>query len=90
MIVKGTDNGTTSDFDGNYSIRATSGDVLVFSYIGFLSGEVTVGSSDTINISLSQDAQALEEVIVTGFGNVSKQSFAGSAKVVAGENISQK
>jgi len=90
VIVKGTDNGTTSDFDGNYSIRATSGDVLVFSYIGFLSGEVTVGSSDTINISLSQDAQALEEVIVTGFGNVSKQSFAGSAKVVAGENISQK
>ncbi len=90
VVVVGTTNGTQSDFDGLYSISVAQGATLRFSYIGQKTQDVVVGASNTINVEMSEDAQALEEVIVTGFGNVSKTSFAGSAKVVAGENISNK
>lgn len=90
VLVVGTTTGTQSDFDGLYSISVAQGATLRFSYIGQKTQDVVVGSSSTIDVQLAEDAQALEEVIVTGFGNVSKTSFAGSAKVVAGENISNK
>jgi TonB-linked SusC/RagA family outer membrane protein len=90
VLVVGTTTGTQSDFDGLYSISVAQGATLRFSYIGQKTQDVVVGSSNTVNVQLAEDAQALEEVIVTGFGNVSKTSFAGSAKVVAGENISNK
>ncbi len=90
VLVVGTTTGTQSDFDGLYSISVAQGATLRFSYIGQKTQDVVVGSSNTIDVQLAEDAQALEEVIVTGFGNVSKTSFAGSAKVVAGENISNK
>ncbi|HAQ52826.1 MAG TPA: SusC/RagA family TonB-linked outer membrane protein, partial [Flavobacteriaceae bacterium] len=90
VLVVGTTTGTQSDFDGLYSISVAQGATLRFSYIGQKTQDVVVGSSNTIDVQLAEDAQALEEVIVTGFGNVSKTSFAGSAKVVSGENISNK
>ncbi|MDA1143984.1 MAG: SusC/RagA family TonB-linked outer membrane protein [Bacteroidetes bacterium] len=90
VLVVGTTTGTQSDFDGLYSISVAQGGTLRFSFIGQKTKDVVVGSSSTIDVQLVEDAQALEEVIVTGFGNVSKTSFAGSAKVVSGENISNK
>lgn len=90
ILVKGTTTGTQTGFDGDYSIKANVGQVLVFTYVGQKTVERTVGTSNTINVQMEEDAQALEEVVVTGFGNVSKTTFAGSAKVVAGENISKK
>jgi TonB-linked SusC/RagA family outer membrane protein len=90
VLVVGTTKGAQSDFDGLYSISVAQGATLRFSYIGQKTQDVVVGSSNTVNVQLAEDAQALEEVIVTGFGNVSKNSFAGSAKVVSGENISNK
>ncbi|WP_339333051.1 MULTISPECIES: carboxypeptidase-like regulatory domain-containing protein, partial [unclassified Croceitalea] len=60
ILVKGTITGTQSDFDGNYAIQASSGDVLVFSYIGQKTVEITVGASNTINVQMEEDAQALE------------------------------
>jgi TonB-linked SusC/RagA family outer membrane protein len=90
VLVKGTTSGTSSDFDGKYSISADTGATLVFSFIGYSTQQITVGSSSTINVILAEDSESLEEVVVTGFGNVSKTSFAGSAKVVAGEIISNK
>ncbi len=90
VLVVGTTTGTQSDFDGLYTISVAQGATLRFSYIGQRTQDVVVGASNTINVQMAEDAQALEEVIVTGFGNVSKTSFAGSAKVVAGENISNK
>ena len=90
VLVVGTTTGAQSDFDGLYSISVAQGATLRFSYIGQKTQDVVVGSSNTVNVQLAEDAQALEEVIVTGFGNVSKTSFAGSAKVVSGENISNK
>ena len=69
IIVVGTSNGTQTDFDGNYSISASTGQVLRFSYIGQKTVERTIGASTTINIQMEEDAQALEEVIVTGQGS---------------------
>jgi len=65
--VKGTNDGTASDFDGNYEINASQGDVLVFSFIGFANQEVTVTGS-TLNVSLEEDSNELDEVVVTAFG----------------------
>jgi TonB-linked SusC/RagA family outer membrane protein len=90
IVVKGTGNGTTSDFDGNYSISASTGDVLVVSYIGYVAKEVSVGSSDNINVRLEQDAQALEEVVVSALGVTREKKALGySQQTVQGENLVQ-
>lgn len=68
VLVKGTSSGTSTDFDGKYSIKVNSGDVLVFSFVGYATQEITVGSSSSINLSLEEDAESLEEVVVTALG----------------------
>ncbi len=65
--VKGTTEGTASDFDGNYEIEAAQGDVLIFSFIGFANQEVTISGS-TLNVTLEEDSNELDEVVVTAFG----------------------
>lgn len=70
IIVKGTSNGTTTDFNGNYEIVVASDAVLVFSYIGYQTKEVEVGDNKTINVTIEEDAQALETVVVKGFADV--------------------
>ncbi|RZP10496.1 MAG: SusC/RagA family TonB-linked outer membrane protein, partial [Flavobacteriales bacterium] len=67
IVEKGTSNGVTSDFDGNYSIEASEGSILVFSFVGYTSQEITVGSDDTINVSLESGTE-LEEVVLTALG----------------------
>jgi TonB-linked SusC/RagA family outer membrane protein len=67
VLVEGTQNGVSTDFDGNYSIDASSGDTLVFSFVGYTSQSVVVGSSATVNVSLQPD-NALSEVVVTALG----------------------
>lgn len=90
VVVKGTSNGTTADFDGNYSISANQGDTLTFSFIGYVATDVRVGSSDTINVSLKQDAQALEEVVVSAFGVTrAKKALGYSQQTVQGEALVQ-
>lgn len=68
ILVKGTSKGTTTDFDGNYSIMADTGDVLMFSYIGFVTQEIEVGDQQTIDVVLKENVAALEEVVVVGYG----------------------
>lgn len=68
VLIKGTSIGTQTDFDGNYTIEAQQGDVLVFSFVGMESREVTVGNQDTIDVSLTTDSAQLEEVVVTAQG----------------------
>ncbi len=68
ILVKGTTTGTQSDFDGNYLINASVGDVLVYSYLGQKTTERTIGSSDTIDVQMDLDTQELQEVVVTAFG----------------------
>ncbi len=68
VLVQGTTTGSQTDFDGNYSIEAESGNVLVFSFLGMKTQSVTVGASNTINVSLQEDAEQLGEVVVTALG----------------------
>ncbi len=77
IVVGGTNIGTTTDFDGNYSISASSGQVLRFSYIGMKAKDVTVGSETTVNVVLEEDSTQLDEVVVTAFGVEQKQKSLG-------------
>ncbi|MCX2678472.1 SusC/RagA family TonB-linked outer membrane protein [Galbibacter sp. EGI 63066] len=90
VVVKGTTNGTQTDFDGNYSIKANAGDILVFSFVGQKTEERTIGASSTIDISLAQDAQALDEVVVTGLGiKREKKALGYSQQSVGGDQLVQ-
>lgn len=66
VVIKGTTKGTVSDAEGNYSIEADGGQTLTFSFVGYTSKEVAINSKSTINVSLAEDAAALDEVVVTG------------------------
>ena len=88
VIVKGTNTGTQTDFDGNYSLKASTGAVLQFSFMGMNSVEKTVGSSNVINVILSESAESLEEVVVTGFGRkVEKRSATFAVQQVGGDEM---
>ncbi len=86
VMVKGSNAGTTTDFDGNYTIAATTGDVLVFSYIGYLTQEVTYTGS-AINVILAEDAQQLDEVVVTGYTGQRRSSISGAVAQVNVQNM---
>ena len=93
VVIEGTQKGTTTDFDGKYSIEAKSEDVLVFSFIGMITKKVTVTGSTTgnivINIVMESDTQVLEDVVVTALGITKKQKALGYAvQKVEGEDIS--
>ena len=64
VIVKGTPNGTTTDFDGNFNIEVKMGDVLVFSFVSFLTQEITYNGQTSLTITLKEDATQLDEVVV--------------------------
>ncbi|MRI00100.1 SusC/RagA family TonB-linked outer membrane protein [Kriegella sp. EG-1] len=78
IVVKGTTNGTQSDFDGNYSIEASPEDVLVISYIGYATQSITIGNQTSINTQLVLDQQQLDEVVVIGYGTVKKSDVTGA------------
>lgn len=89
VIEKGTSNGAQTDFEGNYSISVAPGDVLTFSYLGFKSQDITVGSSDVYNITMAVDAASLEEVVVTGYVTQKKSDVTGSLVEVDEETLSE-
>ena len=79
VLVKGTTNGTMTDYDGNWSLsNLKQGAVLVFSSIGYASQEVTVGSQRTINVQLKDDSAFLDEVVVVGYGTARKKDVSGA------------
>ena len=78
IVVKGKSLGTTSDFDGKYSILANKGDILVFSYIGYTNTEITVNSQTVIDVVLAENAGVLDEVVVTGYGKQSRAKLTTS------------
>ncbi|MGB3146001.1 MAG: TonB-dependent receptor, partial [Maribacter sp.] len=88
VLVKGTTTGTVTDFDGNYQISVETGDVLSFSYLGFLPKEVTYSGQESINITLEEDAALLDEVVVVGYGkSVKKEDLTGAVSVVGLKDI---
>jgi TonB-linked SusC/RagA family outer membrane protein len=85
VTVKGTSSGTETDFDGKYSIKASNGDVLIFSYVGYKNVEKTVRSSNTINISMAEDANVLDEIVVTGVARGTSTKKLGFSLAKVGE-----
>mgnify|MGYP003635438858 CR=1 FL=1 len=79
IIVKGTKNGTQTDFDGKYTIKAAYGATLVYSYIGYKSEEITVQDKELILVHLKEDAQALDEVVIVGYGVTSRTHYMKSS-----------
>ncbi len=89
IVEKGTVNGTTTDFDGNYSISVAADAVLVFSYIGYESKEVAVNGQTSINVTLAVDAQSLDEVVIVGFGSQAKVDVTGAIAQIKQQEIKQ-
>ncbi len=88
IILKGTTNGTTSDFDGNYTLSDVSNeDVIVFSYVGYKSQEITIGDRTSIDVVLIEDAAALDEVVIVGYGTSNKRELTGAVSIVKGEAL---
>jgi TonB-linked SusC/RagA family outer membrane protein len=87
VVVEGTSTGVSTDFDGNYSIDASQGDVLVFSYVGYQSQSVSVGASSTVDVSLEPDS-LLDEVVVTALGLTrAKKSLGYSVSEISSEQV---
>ena len=87
VLVKGTTNGTQTDFDGNFTIDAPSDATLVISYIGYKSVEVRVDNQTTIDVTLQEDASKLDEVVVTGYGSQAKKDLTGAVSVVDTDDL---
>lgn len=90
VLVRGTTNGTQTDFDGNYTISVAKGDVLVFSYIGMKSQLITVADKTNIDVVLQSDAQALNEVVVVGFGTQRRADLTGSVGSIGASEIQKR
>lgn len=91
ILVKGTNRGTVTDFDGTYSITVEDGaSVLVFSYTGYVPQEVTVGTRTIIDVVLPVDVQALEEIVVVGYGTQKKSTLVGSVAQIGSEQINDR
>ncbi|CAN0590953.1 unnamed protein product, partial [Ectocarpus sp. 12 AP-2014] len=87
VVVVGTTNGSQTDFDGNYAINVNQGEKLRFSYLGQKTVTMSVGASNTINVQLEEDAEALEEVVVVGYGSRSKELSTSAISTVSTEKI---
>ncbi|WP_460189148.1 SusC/RagA family TonB-linked outer membrane protein [Urechidicola sp. KH5] len=88
VIVMGTTTGTETDFDGNYAIEASEGDVLQFSFVGMANQEITVGASSSINVIMESD-NVLDEVVVVAFGSKKKEELTSAVAVVTGEELTK-
>ncbi|PKD21669.1 SusC/RagA family TonB-linked outer membrane protein [Salegentibacter salinarum] len=87
ILIQGTNQGTSTDFDGNYEITAAPNSVLVFSYMGFTTKEVPVNGQSELNISMEVDSSELDEVIVVGYGTQRRTLVTGANVQVDGDDI---
>ena len=87
VLEKGTTNGTQTDFDGNYTLSVGEDAVLVVSYIGYKTQEVSVNGRSTINFTLEEDAEALEEVVIIGYGTTTVKDATGSVSAVTSDDF---
>ena len=89
VIVKGTSQGTASDFDGNFSVTVNTGDVIEFSSVGYLTQVITYSEQSSINVSLAEDTAQLDEVVIIGYGSVKKEDLTGSVDVVTSKEFNK-
>jgi len=89
VVVKGTLTGTITGVNGEYSLMAKPGDVLVFTFIGYLPQEVAVGEGNVVNVAMRTDVQALDEIVVIGYGTVKKSDATGSVSAVSSKDFNK-
>jgi len=90
ILVKNESRGTTTDFDGNFVIEdINTGDVLQFSFVGFLTREITITNQKTLSVQLQNDSQSLDEVLVIGYGTQTKKEITGAVSVVSSKTIEE-
>ena len=87
VLVKGTTNGTITDFNGNFLLNAQSGDIIVFSFIGYQTQELPVAPQ--MNVTLKDDTELLDEVVVIGYGSVKKEDLSGSVVAIKAEDMNK-
>ncbi|CAA9197290.1 TonB-dependent receptor P3 [Flavobacterium bizetiae] len=90
VIVKGTNRGASTDFDGKFSIKVSEGETLVFSFVGFLKKEIKIGASTTYNVSLDAESSNLNEVVVIGYGTQKKKLTTGAISGIKTENFTER
>ncbi|WP_155601190.1 carboxypeptidase-like regulatory domain-containing protein, partial [Zobellia amurskyensis] len=88
IVLKGTTNGVTTDFDGKFSIQANEGDVLVFSYIGLKNKEVIV-TSEVVNVAMESDISQLDEVVIIGYGTTTKKDATGAVQLLTADDLNK-
>ncbi|MDT0674969.1 SusC/RagA family TonB-linked outer membrane protein [Autumnicola musiva] len=89
VVVENTNRGVQTDFDGNYSIEASVAEILVFSYLGFASERRAVETDDVLDVQLAEDAAALDEVVVVGYGTQSKRMLTDNVAKLTSEDIDE-
>jgi iron complex outermembrane receptor protein len=89
VVVKNTTTGTVTDVDGNFSVKVKMGAVLVFSYVGYVTQEITITSQKNVNVSLEVGTKSLNEVVVIGYGTVKKQDATGSVSAIDKKDFNQ-
>ena len=87
VLIKGTNRGTSTDFDGNYSINVPIGQALVFSYIGYKTIEKTADTSNVINVVMEEDVATLDEVVITGYQKINRELFTGASQTIKAADI---
>ncbi|GAA3638472.1 TonB-dependent receptor [Flavivirga jejuensis] len=87
IVVKGTSNGAVTDFDGRFKINVKSGETITFSYLGFEDQEIVYSSQKVINVTMKENAAALDEIIIVGYGKQKKESVLGAINQVKGGEI---
>lgn len=87
VVERGTSNGTTTDFDGNYSLEVNDDAVLIFSYISYQTQEVAVNNRSVVNVNMVADSQSLDDVIVVGYGTQSRAEVTGAISSIDTEEI---
>jgi TonB-linked SusC/RagA family outer membrane protein len=89
VIIKGTTNGTITDADGKFTIEASNNDIIVVSFIGYLSEEITVGNRNTFEVALNENISELQEVVVIGYGEQKKKLVTGATEQIKGEKFAE-
>ena len=90
VTVKGTTQGTITDMDGKFSLEVAEGDILQVTYIGFANQEVKVGTQTNLSVTLKEDAEALDELVVVGYGTQKKVNLTGAVTAITGEKITKR
>ena len=87
VVVKGTTNGTVTDVDGNFTLEVSNTDVLLVSFIGYMTREIPVKDRNILNINLIEDTKSLDEVVVVGYGTQKKVNLTGAVNVISNEDF---